>query len=529
MPVRHRPSQPKISWVPNDAGSNLRESYLQNPGDSVTLTCQLSEAFDKAVRVRFVPLPGSGLLEGVDYEIDDTTQFFQPGETELTVKVTLLDNPKFRKTRTLSLICRERLARGARGEYAHYNIIMYGTAEPPTVTLGTAAESQTGAGTKTLPVTLSAVSDEDTVVPFTFGGTLTKDTEYTISAVSGGTWNNTDDTLTIPAGTTVARIEAVFDGTVGNAQIRLASPTSNVQRNLMTYSNFVPEGGTAVNETPTTDGVTVDPTAWPTDDAIRKSNTPSDWAFGCDDANLGFSSLQETVEDVVLPDGTTGPCLFAAPRTLGADPVAAFGCIRKSFTGSLHGAYDYAGTLGTNENGDLRNVVHPQAGLQAGHNIFSCYMKRASAPSGYTLATHSSIQILNRSKQAGISDDPNDKDHRLTVVWSGATPSLESTDNADFYDIEDVGNDWWRLSVVYNAPPEAAGDTTNWFARPCDHPTDNVSLHIMEGVWVWGAQYEIDVTRTLQAPTAYQKFEEETWFAGTSIMGAVAQTEVTVA
>jgi hypothetical protein len=405
--------------------------------------------------------------------------------------------------------------------------VFYGDKAPPLVSLSDSTLSQTGEGTKTLTVSLSEESRESAVVPFTFAGTLTEGADYTIT---GTGWDNTAKELTIPAGTTSAQLDVAFTNVSGTAQLQLAAPADNTQVNLMTFSNYVPEGGTRVNTMEVeSDGVTLDNRKRNTDDGDLIETNPTDWIFGCDDFALGFSSLSETVEDVTLPDGTTGPCLFAGPRSAGADGGAgAYGCIRKSYGAAVLGGYDYAGTLGDVGGGILRNVEFPQAGLRTGHCIWSVYVKCADAPAGFSLAPYTTINLLNRSKQASVSDDPNDKNHEMTVQWTAGVPSFYEEDGTDHYNIESVGNGWYRLSVVYNAPAEADGDTTNFFVRPCNHPSDDVDQHYLEGVWVWGAQFELDPTETQTTPSAYQEFIEETWFAGTCTLGSTTQTEVTV-
>lgn len=525
MAAKIRPTQPRVSWKVNSAVSyGPRDWTLKNAGDHVNLTVELSEAWTRVLSVHIEEVPGSGLVRGVDYDIDRTQLIFQPGDTEKSVKITKLDPGKFRETRDLFLVCAERTNKGAKGDFQSASVRLHGgTTAPPEVSFTVSEQSGDDEATYYAEVVLSAASGEDTAIPLTYGGTLVKDTDFTIS---GDDWDNASDTLTVPEGETRSVLEVVMLGTPGNAQLRINVPADNIQRNLLPWSNYATAAGDRVNEPPVlADEVEIDRAARRADSFTRWVSRAGDWVFGCDDLNNGFASLQETVEDVTLYDGSTGPALFCGPRSASGG-AEQYGCIRKSFDGGSIGGWDYTGTLDP-ETG-IGNSVHPDASIQEGHNIWSVYLKRTSAPAGFSLAGYTSVQILNRLVQAGVSNDPNPKDHRITLSWAGAVPSMYSTDNVDYYNIEDVGNDWYRISVVYDAPAAAAGDTTNWFVRPCTHPSDDVSLHLMEGVWIWGAQFEIDPDRVQTTPSAYQEWAREGWYAGLATMGSTPIQEITV-
>ena len=188
--------------------------------------------------------------------------------------------------------------------------------------------------------------------------------------------------------------------------------------------------------------------------------------------------------------------------------------------------------MGTLGDGTLGNIVYPQAGLLTGHNIWSVYLKNDQSPSGgspaYSQSPYTKLTLLNRSKQAGTSLDPNDKEHEIVLQWSAGVPTITDTSGVNYSGVTAVGDGWYRAFLIYNAPSTAHGDTANWFVRPTHHPTDDAELHYNAGCYVWGAQFEVDPTRQLLAPSDYQHVEEQAFWAGTSTLGAIPASTLTV-
>lgn len=510
--------QPEVSW--DRSGQDVSQSAIKAVDQSASATLKLSKEWDKVITVDILPRENSDLVRGVDYVISDRVVVFHPGDTEKTVTVTMLKGAGFRETKDLQVVAKERTSKGAKGEYSLWTWTLYSTGEPPTATFAKATQAGDDSNTYTVNLTLSEASREQTNIRMTLGGSLTKDTHYTIT---GDYWSNPGNIVQIPAGKTTAQLDVDLLGTPGDVSLTMDLPADNVRRNLLTFTAYGPPetGVEAGTESQHIKGEKLDDGSW-------KYGSPTDWVLGCYGPVQPESqwTLTTTSQNLTLPTGQNGRAYWYAPHDNDGG-VTGYGCLRKSYGLGLIGGYDYGGTIGDIGGGVLRNVRYPDAGIRAGHNIWSVYLKNDTAPAGYTQAPYSQLTLINRSKQANASDDPNPQNHDIVIQWTAGVPSMASTDEVDYWGIDSVGDGWYRCWVIYDAPSEADGDTANWFVRPCHHPTDSVLLHMDAGCFVWGAQFETDPTRTQVEPSAYQHVEEQAWWADHATQGSIVTTTIT--
>lgn len=473
---------PEISWERVTTASQVA---VQSSGASASATLVLSNAWSTSITVDIEPRMGSLLRRGIDYTVSDRVVVFEPGQTRKTVTVSMLPSTGFRKTAHMELVARKRKNRGTKGDYSVCTWTLYGNGEPPVATFGTdAAETDKSSG-YTSVVTLDAASREQTDIPVTLGGTLTKTTHYTLS---GAYWNDALNQIEIPAGKTSAQLDVQLLGTAGTVTMSLNVPADNTLRNLLTFSKMgTPEHGVLAGTESQIDFKNA------TDDDVgHLFGVPTDWEFGGDTGGPSNQlSLAHSLETLADPNGLSTSILWASPHDNDGGSTA-YGYCGKSTKVELVGG-------------------HAIPKIQTGHNILSFYMKNDGAPGGFSQAPYSRIMLVNEDLAVT---------HSVAFQWTAGVPAITETSLVDYSGVTDEGSGWYRIWLIYDAPASEDGDLADFRVQPCWHPSQDVSLNQDKGAYIWGAQFEVDPTQLVVAPTAYQVVEEYAQFAGSSVQGA---------
>lgn len=269
---------------------------------TASFTVMLSPPSDQIVRVDVATSDGTAVA-GADYvALPATTLTFPPGETSLTVDVSILDDALFEGDETFSLLLSNPVDAVILDDTGTGTIV--DDEGPPVVDLITTGETVAeDGGSVTVTVQLSAVAGLDVTVPFTVSGSASAGADFTLS----------DGPLVIPAGSvtataTITLVNDTLDEDDETVEIGLEPPVNavlgTVTRYTLTITDDDPLPGIAisdatVSEATGTAGFVVQLTA-PSGRAVTVDVSTSDVT-----ATAGSDYLALGPETLVFPPGAT--------------------------------------------------------------------------------------------------------------------------------------------------------------------------------------------------------------------------------
>jgi hypothetical protein len=184
---------------------------------SALITLTRTGGSDGAVAVNFA-IAGGTAVANVNYQLANGTVSFAAGQTSATISVALLDDGHYDVGRTLALTLSTPTGGAALGAATTNTLTIANVDAAPTVSVGSATVTAAGINVlASFPITLSATSDQPTVVYFRTGnGTATAGVDYV----------GLDTSITIPAGQTTFTGGVTVLGTAAYNPARTFSVTA---------------------------------------------------------------------------------------------------------------------------------------------------------------------------------------------------------------------------------------------------------------------------------------------------------------
>lgn len=238
-----------------------------------------------------VPFTVSGTAQfGTNHGLTNGTIVFQPNSRTAKIRVPVFHNVAFEGDKALILSLGEPVG-ASLGDLTTHTLTIQETDLSPTVDISTPSQTVSeGAGTVSIPITLSYASQAEAVIPFAFSGTAIQGTDFTAAT-----------NVTIPAGQTTGNILiTLIDNLVIN-------PNKTIIVNLGNPSEA--HLGTSISHTITV----VDNDNNPTVSLSSPSQSVSE---GAGSVTVTFSMSKTSLLDVTIPYSISGTASSPADHNL---------------------------------------------------------------------------------------------------------------------------------------------------------------------------------------------------------------------